>query len=909
MDTDLLSCESEPIRFPGSVQPHGALLVLDAKSRVIEAASESCYAILGLSPEKILGQHISNVLDPNVTANLTIQQDLSPLVLVTLNGRELSVRAHGNANGQVLIDIEPVGDATLSSHLLYRCRQAITCLRGHTDVLSITHEAARLVREITGFDRVMIYRFDEEWNGQIIAEACASAFKPYLGLHFPAYDLPKLAREMFKSTSGIHHLTDVCYIPSPLVARGDKQLIDLGQSRLRSVSPLHIEYLKNMGVRATMVGSLVVEGALWGLVSCQHKSGPKYFGVRERDALGWLCEDIASLLEGRLIRQKQVIQAELASRRRRLVDKIREVGFQSLMLLEEGKDLLGVVNADGFALWVDGVVLAIGRVPSTDQIGEIQRRREELAGNRLLFHTNELQRDLQVDQVDNTVAGALFVSIPCQPEVTMIWFRVERSQTVTWAGNPQQAHMVDEYGRISPRKSFEKFMTLISGKSLPWTVDELDSTAELGSLIEIETRLEKDKFAEKAAHAANRSKSEFLANMSHEIRTPMNGVIGMVDLLQQTDLSHEQRRMLGTIHQSAQALLCIINDILDFSKIEAGKLIVEHIAMSLHDVAQDVVQLMAGAAKIKSIDLSVWISPELPQWVFSDPARLRQVLINLMGNAIKFTRSEARHQGQVTLRVESCLLANGNPGVHLRVIDNGDGMSDEVVKRLFQPFTQADSSTSRQYGGTGLGLSISMQLVKLMGGQIVVHSTLGQGSEFTVELPLLVSPPGQKHVGTPDSRVILRNPAPSIEQAAANGKLVLLAEDNETNRDVISEQLRLLGYAAEVAEDGVTALEKWRTGRYALLLTDCHMPLMDGYELTAFIRQEEEQGSRMPIIAVTANAMQVEVQHCLDCGMDDYLSKPLRMKELGSMLAKWLPLVASDDSTATVSSPLAKSEG
>ena len=488
MDTDLSNCESEPIRFPGSVQPHGALLVLDDKSQMVEAASESCDAILGLSPKKILGQHIRNVLDPNVTANLTILQngDLSALVLTSFNGRDLSVRARSNANGQILIDIEPVGDATLSSQLPYRCRQAITCLRGHTDVETITHEAARLVRDITGFDRVMIYRFDEMWNGQIIAEACASAFKPYLGLHFPAYDLPKQAREMFKSTSGIHHLTDVCYIPSPLLARGDRQLIDLGQSRLRSVSPMHIEYLKNMGVRASMVGSLVVEGALWGLVNCHHKSGPKYFGVQERDALGWLCEDIASLLEARLIRQKQQIQAELARRRRRLAVKIREVGFQSLMLLEEGKDLLSVVNADGFALLVGDVILTIGSVPTKNQIGEIQRQRKELAGNCLLFHTNELQRDLQVKQVDNAVAGALFVSIPCQPEVTMIWFRVERSQTVTWGGNPLQAHQIDEYGRISPRKSFEKFMTLISGKSLPWTAWELDSTAELGSLIDIE---------------------------------------------------------------------------------------------------------------------------------------------------------------------------------------------------------------------------------------------------------------------------------------------------------------------------------------------------------------------------------------------------------------------------------------
>jgi PAS domain S-box-containing protein len=408
--------------------------------------------------------------------------------------------------------------------------------------------------------------------------------------------------------------------------------------------------------------------------------------------------------------------------------------------------------------------------------------------------------------------------------------------------------------------------------------------------------------AREDAEQANRAKSAFLAAMSHEIRTPMNGVVGMIDVLEQSKLQRSQARIVKTVRESTYALLSIVDDVLDFSKIEAGHFHVDHEPMSLQSVVAQVRDTLDHLAAGKGVRLQIGIDARLPVQVLGDALRLRQVLLNLVGNAIKFSSVEGR-AGEVDLRAG--LLHAGEPRctVEFVITDNGIGMDEATLARLFTPFMQADDSTTRRFGGTGLGLSISQRLAHLMGGKIEVTSRPDEGSCFTLSMDFdcLDMEPGRAAAVAdeelrdlePDSGFsaeFTTAPMPlSIEGARADGPLILVAEDNETNQDVIRQQLALMGYATDIAPNGRLALDLWHTGEHVLLLTDLQMPELDGYELATTIRKAEAQGARMPIIALTANASKADLERCRQVGIDGHMTKPLRLGDLHAMLLKWMP--------------------
>gem|GEM_PF-1222316 len=435
------------------------------------------------------------------------------------------------------------------------------------------------------------------------------------------------------------------------------------------------------------------------------------------------------------------------------------------------------------------------------------------------------------------------------------------------------------------RKDGTKLWARLQGKAIDqynissgtvWTIEDITTTLQA----ENELRQARD-----AADQANSAKSDFLATMSHEIRTPMNGLIGMTDILLETDLSAEQRGYVEIVSRSGEKLLGLINDILDFSKIESGKLDLELLDFDLQLTLNDIVKLLAYRADKTGIKLSCRIDPAIPLRLHGDPTRVSQILTNLVGNSLKFT-----HQGAVAINTTLVSDEDGSITIRFAVSDTGIGIPQSRLDAIFTPFTQVDSSTTRKYGGTGLGLSICSQLAELMGGKIGVTSEEGKGSTFWFTVSF-------KRAGCEDVKIsqqrIDQIQAVIPHTPARIGDLtahILLVDDVEINQKMAEYMLQLLGYSVDIASNGKEAVEALTRFNYDLVLMDCMMPEMDGFEATAAIRDPQSPvlNQMVPIIALTANAMKEDRNKCLQAGMDDFISKPFRKAELASVLEKWI---------------------
>lgn len=864
------NCASEPIHIPGATQPHGVLFSCRAEDLgVLQVSANVADYFEGASPADVLGKPVTECFDPPSRAVLTAlatSPDLpheNPFRLQGNDARIFDATAHRSGE-RLVLEVEP-SERTHSSQVGSfdpRLRPLIVRLNAAQTTKELAQLAAESVRHLTGFDRVMVYRFDAEWNGEVVAEAKLASLSPFLGLRYPASDIPSQARRLY-TVNRLRFIADVAYQPVPLTPAFDPEHatpLDMSHSILRSVSPIHIQYLKNMGVSASMSVSLIVDGKLAGLIACHHYAGPRRVSSPIRDTASYLGEVLSwqlNLLERRdradRTRETQVHEAEV----------IRHVAVTPELL--DGLDtpaLLQLAEATGAAVVLEEGLRKLGAAPSSAEIRSIVAWLR--ARGAQVYATDHLAHEMPEAASIESAAGLIAVAISPEVGEYLLWFRPAITRVIHWGGNPYDKDEKDGPDRLSPRGSFELYKETVQGRSEPWMPWQVEAASNLRKVLlgGVRRRAVELRSLNRRLLDADRSKDLFLATVSHELRTPLNAIHGWASLLQTGVVSGDKLpHAIDVIARNAQAQAKLIDDLIDLSKVVGGRLSLDVEEVNLAAVIDAALASLSLAMESKSIQLVRALEPDAGT-VRGDANRLRQIVVNLLTNATKFTEKAGRIEVRLR-RIES--------DIELSVHDDGQGIAPEFVERVFDPFRQEDAETTRKIGGLGLGLAIAKKLVELHGGRIWVESDgKGRGARFFVRLP--VSPVVR------ESRPEIELPTrPTAHLAAA----ILLVDDDDDGRELLTNTLEMVGARVTAVSNAKDALDLLERTPFDLIVSDVGMPELDGLAFLRILRtRDASAGGHIPAVALTAYARASDRVAALDAGFQAHVAKPVDFAEL-----------------------------
>ena len=725
---DLSTCDREPIHVPGAIQPHGVLFTLSMPDLTVTQVSESVVHHLGVGVDDVLGRPLAGVLTrasaERVAAVLAqgSWRDENPL-RVTAHHAEHDGILHEH-DGVAILELEPArveaGSARTHRPLLAAIQRAATL----EELSAIVVDA---VKRLSRFERVMLYRFADDDSGSVDAEAKEATLEPYLGLRYPASDIPKQARELYLK-NWLRIIPDRQYVPSPLVPslRPDTgRPLDLSFSVLRSVSPIHLQYMANMGVRASMSASLIVGDRLWGLISCVNHSGPLSVPYELRSAIEVLARAVSLQIgalaerEAASIRRRRLATRDILARRVR--DAHEDQGVL-LPLLSATEELLQLVAADGAAVVLGDDVATYGRAPATAMVRSIASWLDDRATT-APFATSELPRLLPAaTDAKEVTSGILSIALPGKPSRRIIWFRGEIIRTVHWGGDPHKVVEGEAGQPLRPRHSFESWKEEVRLSSHRWTPSDIEAATELlRSLVEID--LERQVAREQRA---TRVREDLMAFVSHDLKNPLTAIAGAATLIKMTLETPSagiavQAKAADTILRAADRMKALITDLLDAAKIEAGQFSVRPRPEPIDEIISDALVTTQPLAEAKQLALQTDIRDH--GMVLVDRERAFQLLSNLIGNAIKFTPEK----GAVSVTAE-----RSGDAVLFSVADTGPGISGEDLDHIFDRYWHAPTE---RFGGSGLGLSIAKGIVEAHGGRIWAESLAGSGARFRFVLP------------------------------------------------------------------------------------------------------------------------------------------------------------------------------
>eukprot|EP00741_Cyanophora_paradoxa_P010473 tig00000158_g10126.t1 len=1067
-------------RIINSIQTFGVLFVLETGAAAQDAKQQAALIIRQLSA------NASELLGP-VVAEEALGKDLADFstvfsseVLDAIRGRVCGT-AGGPfraicGTGEWVGALHPSGTATTDKrHFLLEMLQhkteidplgvlsdaqlAVQRLQCATSADELGNVMVEEISRLTGFARVMLYRFDSDGHGQVIAECLSQENQEsYLHLMYPATDVPFVARSLYCKTK-FRLIPDIDYTPVPIVSSPGSARLDTSLAMLRGVSPCHIRYLRNMGVRASLSFAIVQDGKCWGLCCCHHYE-PRALPYHVMTACTALVSMFQVSMQAKAHEQRQEYEMKARTIQAQILNQSCENLDYVDALINCSPCILDLVRSTGASIVAGGTVCSLGTVPTKEQCLDFALwLRDETAGMSAdeIYTSTCLMKDYPAaSEFKHVASGVLAVAISREQSEFVFWWRGEVSNSVHWAGMPDKSYVVSQDG-LHPRISFQRWTALVTDRCEAWSeadiaaarifritvgdlhvrisaelklrgemlgklnaeLEEANSklryvASELTTLIQtvpvpvfgvdkgvkidewnpacekhfgfaeaevfggdfservviyeqreavtralrqalagqqvkdfeltvrasptgnlatpsivfangkrteyslhaaprmdsngntvgavavcqdITERKEVAKAEVRAAQArsANDAKSMFLATVSHEMRTPLNGILGMLQLAMDSEsLPKVAEDYVKRAFQSGEHLLALISDILDISQIESGKMQLRHMAFDIRSLLRSAINLIGPKAEAKGLKVSSCLSDDFPVRVIGDSDRLRQVLINLCSNAVKYTR-KGRITVTCSIEEEEEDRSCGKKTARLRfeIKDTGIGIRESDLKILFTLFTRIREENFQDPGGTGLGLAICKQLVQLMNGEIGVQSNYGKGSVFWFVIPFEIS---SEPAPLQDEDVDEFKPSIEVHRSA----VILLAEDNEFNMEVARVLLQNAGHVVFTARNGLEAVDLFaRRVRLAksgtstqaafdLVLMDCEMPVMSGYEAVRNIRTVEssECVARTPVIALTAHAMKEHSEKCFSSGMDDYMTKPISKEVLLQTVAK-----------------------
>ena len=742
---DLNDCDREPIHIPGLIQPHGVLLVLQEPDLTIIQVSSNTFKLIGHPAKDLLGKPLLALLAPKQIA--TIRQCLSedfehmnPLDISIKREAKL-LRFDGIVHRQkalIVLELEPKNKSQKADFLEFyqRVKGTITKIQKAPTLLEMSDAVVKEVRKVTGFDRVMVYQFDAEGAGRVIAEARADALTPYLGLHYPPSDIPKQAKQLY-TLNWLRLIPDSTYQPIALVPAHnpvDDCPTDLSLSVLRSVSPLHLEYLSNMGVGASMSISLIQDQKLWGLIAC-HNSTSRYVPYSVRT----ICEFVGQVMSVELANKENHEDLDYKMTLKSLQGKLVESLSQSECfldgLIQLDSNLLALVSASGAAICAGDQIICVGQTPPETELPALRDWvKTQIQHNQ--FETRSLTQLYPAAESFKAVAsGVLALEISQFHQNYIFWFRPEVLQTLNWGGNPNKPVEVTDDGerRLSPRKSFERWQETVQGCSLPWKPYEIEIVTELRSLIVGVILKQADDLAEinLELERSNAELDSFAYIASHDLKEPLRGIHNYSNFLMEDYaelLDADGVAKLNTVVRLTQRMEDLINSLLHYSRL--GRAELSRQSTNLAEVVRQAIGTLRISQPQSSIEFRL---PRPLPTIFCDRTQISELFTNLLTNAIKYN-----DKAEKWVEIGFTQSGKGDPEDPLLytfyVRDNGIGIPPHHLERVFQIFKRLH--TQDQYGGgTGAGLTIVQKIVERHGGKIWVESTLGEGSTFTIVLP------------------------------------------------------------------------------------------------------------------------------------------------------------------------------